>query len=120
LLGVLLIPSGLLIYGWTTQYTIHWIVPIGSTVLVGFGFVAVSLATSSYLLDAYGIYAASALAANRVMRNFAAAAIPLAGPPLWNKIGMGLGGTVLGFVGFLFIPVPIVLMRYGERMRKMK
>lgn len=41
---------GLIMYGWTTDYQIHWIVPIIATVLIGFGafFVIVSL---SYSLD---------------------------------------------------------------------
>lgn len=41
---------GLIMYGWTTYYQIHWIVPIIATVLIGFGafFVIVSL---SYSLD---------------------------------------------------------------------
>lgn len=39
------IPIGLLIYGWTTYYKVHWFVPILGTVFVGYGafFVLVSL-----------------------------------------------------------------------------
>lgn len=81
-LGSILVPLGLIAFGWSVQAHAHWIVPIGSTALLGFGFVAVSLAASSYLVDAFGIYAASATAAATVLRNVASAVLPLAGPPI--------------------------------------
>lgn len=117
-LGSILVPLGLIAFGWSVQAHAHWIVPIGSTALVEFGFVAVSLAASSYLVDAFGIYAASATAAATVLRNFASAALPLAGPPLYAKLRLGIGNTVLGLMALAFAPVPLLLlMRCGERMR---
>lgn len=116
-LGSILVPLGLIAFGWSAQAHVHWIVPIGSTALVGFGFVAVSLAASSYLVDAFGIYAASATAAATVLRNVASAALPLAGPPLYAKLQLGIGNTVLGLVALVFAPVPLLLMKCGERMR---
>ncbi len=73
-LGTVIIPVGVVIFGWTAQCKVQYIVPIGSTNIVGFGFVAVSLSSSSYLVDAFGIYAASATAATTVLRNAASAA----------------------------------------------
>lgn len=61
-LGSILVPLGLVAFGRSMQAHAHWIVPIGSTALVGFSFFAVLLAASSYLVDAFGIYAASATA----------------------------------------------------------
>jgi hypothetical protein len=37
---------------------------------------------ATYLIDAYQIYAASALAANAVLRSLAGAVLPLAGPKM--------------------------------------
>ena len=120
--GHILVPLGLILFGWTAQKRIRFVVPIGSTMFVGFGFgfVAVFLASQSYLVDAFGIYAASATAATVTVRNVASAALPLAGPPLFQKLGLGLGTTVLGLVALAFSPVPFVLMRYGDRMRQNK
>ena len=83
-LGTIVSPVGLIIFGWTAQKRVHYIVPIGSTNLVGFGFVAVFLASSSYLVDAFRIYAASATAATTVLRNAAgrSSAVRKAGPRL--------------------------------------
>ncbi|KAL8747129.1 MAG: hypothetical protein Q9190_000952 [Brigantiaea leucoxantha] len=118
--GHILVPLGLILFGWTAQKQIRFVVPIGSTIFVGFGFVAVFLASQSYLVDAFGIYAASATAATVTVRNIASAALPLAGPPLFTKLGLGLGTTVLGLVALAFSPVPFVLMRYGDQMRQNK
>ena len=117
-LGNIIIPLGLILFGWTAQQKVQYIVPIGSTIFVGFGFVAVFLASQSYLVDAFGIYAASATAATVVVRNVASAVLPLAGPPLFARLGLGLGTTVLGLVALAFAPVPFILMRYGQHMRQ--
>lgn len=88
-LGGILVPFGLILFGWTAGEKVHYIVSIGATVFVGFGFVAVFLASQSYLVDAFGLYAASATAATVVVRNVASAALPLAGPPAFEKLGLG-------------------------------
>ena len=117
ILGIVLIPIGIVAFGWSAQARVQWIVPIGSTALVGFAYVAVELATFSYVVDAYGIHAASAMAAITVLRNILAAALPLAGPPLFSRLGLGMGCTIFGLAMLIFVPVPIVLMRHGEKLR---
>lgn len=116
-LGNILVPLGLIAFGWTAERLVHWIVPILFTTLVGFGFVAVSLASWSYLVDAFGVYAASAIAATTVLRNIAAAALPLAAPPLYSKLGLGWGNTILGALALAVAPVPMLLIICGEKMR---
>ncbi len=116
-IGGLILPAGLFMYGWTAQAHIHWIVPIIATAILGFGLTATTIPASSYLVDAFGIHAASAMAANLVMRNVFGAVLPLVGPPLNRNLGLGWGTSVLGFIALLFVPLPLVMMRYGERMR---
>ncbi|KAJ5247128.1 MFS transporter cpaT [Penicillium chermesinum] len=98
--GALLVPSGLFIYGWTAYYRTHWIVPIIGTSLLGLGMLLSFMTVSTYLVDAYTIYAASAVAANTVLRSLVGALLPLAGPRL------------------AFSPLPIIFYLYGERIRK--
>ena len=117
ILGHLLIAFGLIAYGWTAYFHTHWIFPIISSVPVGFAFVAVSIASWAYLVESFGIYAASATAVVTALRNISAVALPLAGPPLFGKLGIGWGCTVLSGIALVFLPVPVLLMRYGERMR---
>jgi hypothetical protein len=44
--GAFCIPACLFIYGWSSYYKVHWIVPIGATALLGFG-LNTSLVSSS-------------------------------------------------------------------------
>lgn len=111
------IPIGLFLYGWTAQYETHWIVPIIGTGFIGLGSIAVFICVVSYLVDAFTIYAASALAATTVVRSLLGALLPLAGQPLYRALGLGWGNSLLGFISVACIPIPFILMRYGEKWR---
>ena len=69
------------------------IVPVIGTGTMAIGIVMAWLACSAYIIDAFGIYAASAVAANTFIRSVMAAFIPLAGPPLFAALGLGWGNT---------------------------
>ncbi len=81
---------------------------------VGFAYVSVELATDSYLIDPMAC-TSSATAAITVLRNVLAAALPLAGPPLFAKLELGKRCTVLGLAALVFVPVPVLLVKHGER-----
>ena len=117
IVGSIAAPLGLLALGWTAQYRVQWMAPILSTFLVGAGFTAVTLSSWSYLVDAFGIYAASAIAAATALRNAVSASLPLASPGLRQRTGLGLGYTILSLIALAFTPVPILLMKYGQRLR---
>ncbi|KAJ8128435.1 hypothetical protein O1611_g5198 [Lasiodiplodia mahajangana] len=109
--GVLLIPAGLIWYGWTAQYKVHWIVPIIGTSLIGMGVNSVWIPIQSYLIDAFGIYSASALAANTVVRSVFGVVLPLAGQPLYDKLGLGWGNTLLAFIALATAPLTWLIMK---------
>ncbi|KAI0105863.1 bicyclomycin resistance protein [Daldinia grandis] len=116
--GALLIPAGLFIYGWTAEYKVHWIVPIIGTGIVGTGNLLVFMGVQLYLVDAFTVYAASALACNTIVRSLAGAVLPLAGLPMYDKLGIGWGNSTLGFIAVALFPVSIFIIKYGERLRK--
>ena len=66
----------------------------------------------------FSIYAASALATNTVIRSIAGAVLPLAGLPMYRALGLGWGNSLLGFIAIGLMPMSIVLLKYGERVRK--
>jgi hypothetical protein len=70
-----------------------------------------------YLIDVFTVYAASAMAANTVLRSVVAAVLPLAGPKMYKALGYGWGSSLLGFVAIAFLPVPLIFIKYGERLR---
>lgn len=44
--------------------------------------------------------------------------LALAAPPLYDRLGMGWGNSVLGFICLAFVPVPFVFYWKGEFLRK--
>ncbi|KAH8731341.1 major facilitator superfamily domain-containing protein [Phaeosphaeriaceae sp. PMI808] len=115
--GAVGLPIGIFIYGWTTYYHVHWIVPIISTSLIGLGILTSMMTITTYLVDAFTIHAASAMAANTVLRSIFGAVLPLAGLSMYNALGLGWGNSLLGFISFAFIPIPVLFRYYGERIR---
>lgn len=108
------------IYGWTAEKHVHWIVPIIGTGFVGLGLLATFMPIQSYLVDAYTLYASSALAASAIERSLLGGLLPLAGRKMYESLGLGWGNSLLGFIATALCPIPIVLYYYGERIRKSK
>ncbi|KAH7013979.1 major facilitator superfamily transporter [Ilyonectria destructans] len=117
MLGGILIPSGLFIYGWTAQKHIQWAVPLLGTLIVGAGVSIININVNLYLVDAYTIYAASALGASTVLRSVFGATFPLFALQLFNGIGLGWGNSLLGFVALGMWPIPPLFIKYGEYLR---
>ncbi|GAA98169.1 hypothetical protein E5Q_04852 [Mixia osmundae IAM 14324] len=114
------LPAGLLIYGWTAQYRVFWLVPDIGIALVGCGMIGSFQSIQLYILDTFGIHAASALAAVAFMRSIAGFALPLAAPKLYGNLGLGGGNSLLAGIAIaLGIPAAPLLFIYGERIRKM-
>ncbi|KAJ5188103.1 Major facilitator superfamily domain general substrate transporter [Penicillium cf. griseofulvum] len=112
-----LVPIGLFWYGWSAQMHAHWIMPIIGLGWVGCGMIATLLPIQAYLIDAFGEYAASAVAANTVVRSIVGAFLPLAGPSMYATLGLGWGNSLLGFIALCMLPVPVVFYIYGKRIR---
>jgi DHA1 family multidrug resistance protein-like MFS transporter len=74
-------------------------------------------AVLNYLADAYPTYAASVLAGNDFIRSMFGAAFPLFAKAMYVNLGVGWASTLLGLLGCVFVPIPIVLYKYGERIR---
>jgi len=79
---------------------------------------AVFMCISMYLVDTFTVYAASALAANTVIRSVMGAVLPLAGQKMYDTLGLGWGNSLLAFVALALVPVPWVLLKWGEPLRK--
>ncbi|KXX77959.1 Fluconazole resistance protein 1 [Madurella mycetomatis] len=106
-------------YGWSTHYETHWIIPILGLFPFAFGVIGLYLPLMTYLVDCYPMYAASAIAANTVLRSLAGMLLPLAGPAMYENLGLGWGNSLLGFLCVIMIPVPMLIHRFGGRLRKM-
>jgi DHA1 family multidrug resistance protein-like MFS transporter len=118
MLGGLSFAGGLFWFGWSGYRSdIHWIVPTLSGLLTGFGLLSIFLQSLNYLVDAYLMFAASAIAANTFLRSLAGAGFPLFSQYMFNGMGVNWAGTLLGCVALLLVPIPVGFYYYGERLR---
>lgn len=110
--------TGLFIYAWTSESQFHWILSTFGLALVGFGMFTVVSAVSSYILDCYGKYAASAVAGVAFLENVFAAFLPLATQSMYRSLGFGWASSLLGFLALGLSCIPVVLLIWGGRIRK--
>ena len=119
LIGGLLFVIGLFWFGWTADPKFHWAIPTVATAFIGAGFNVIFQQCINFLVDTYSLYAASAVSANTFLRSLLGAGLPLAARPMFLNMGVGPACSVLGAVAALALPVPLLFMRYGLKLRKM-
>lgn len=116
--GAILVPIGLLWYGWSAQAKVHWIMPNIGAAIFAAGVIVAFQCIQTYLVDSYTRYAASAIAAATVLRSCAGFGFPLFAPAMFNTLHYGWGNTLLALIAiFLGIPAPFMLWKYGETLR---
>lgn len=116
--GAILVPLGLILYGWCAQYQTHWIfVDIGAF-LLSLGMQIGGQAMQAYVMDSYTDHTSSALAASQFLRSLTAFGFPLFAPIMYERLGYGWGNSLLAFLAVgIGIPAPLLIWRYGARLR---
>ena len=118
ILGGAVFAAGLFVFAWTGyKKEIHWIAPTLSGLLTGFGLLTIFLQSFNYLIDAYLMFAASAIAANTLLRSLAGAVFPLFATQMFDAMGVNYAGTLLGGVAVLLVPIPVLFYIYGGKIR---
>jgi hypothetical protein len=108
--GALVVPIGLLIYGWTAQEKTHWIGPNVGIAIFSAGTTIGTQCQTAYLVDAYPEFTASAMAATLVVKDIAGFTFPLFAPSLYNTLNYGWGNSLLaGIAIILGLPMPWIL-----------
>lgn len=110
--------GGLFTFAWTSYPSIPWIAPTIALALVGLGMFLSVTAVTTYLLDAYARYAASAIAGAAFLENILAAFLPLATQSMYRTLGFQWASSLLGFLALGLSVVPVVLCVCGERIRE--
>jgi len=114
-----LVPIGLLTYGWAAHAHTHWIVPNIGAFLFAIGTIAAFQCVTTYLVDTFMRFAASAVAAVTVLRSLFGFAFPIFAPAMYSALGYGWGNTVLAIAAVgIGLPTPVLLWLYGERLRQ--
>ncbi|CEO61157.1 hypothetical protein PMG11_05480 [Penicillium brasilianum] len=118
IVGSVAFAGGLFWFGWSGwKADIHWAVPMASGLMIGFGLFCIFLGAFNYIIDAYTSFAASALAANSILRSSAGAGFPLFAPAMFKSMGVNWASTLLGCVALLMVPLPIIIYVYGPGIR---
>ncbi|QRW15487.1 major facilitator superfamily transporter [Ceratobasidium sp. AG-Ba] len=105
-------------FGWTSYPRIHYLAPAFSGALSGFSIVLLFLSLFNYIIDAYLMFAASALAISTVVRSMFGAGFPLFATNMYENLNPRIASTVLGAIALVMIPIPFVLKRYGAMIRR--
>ncbi|KAF1947505.1 MFS general substrate transporter [Clathrospora elynae] len=109
--------GGLFYFAWTSYSSLPWIVPAISLAFVGFGMFCSTTAVTTYVVDAYAKYAASAIAGIAFLENIMAAFLPLATQSMYRTLGFQWASSLLGFLALALSFIPLILFRYGKRIR---
>lgn len=119
LAGSIFITGAMLWFAWVARPSIQWMVPIVATAFFAAGACWVFNSSFTYIMAAYPVYAASALASNDFCRSMLAAGFPLFGSATFDSLGIDWATTMLGLLTAVFIPAPFIFYRYGGKLRKM-
>ncbi|KZF20157.1 MFS general substrate transporter [Xylona heveae TC161] len=105
-------------FAWTAEYnSVHWAVPTVAGTFLATSILLIFVVFINYIIDSYLMYAASAVAANTVLRSACAAASPLFTQYMFNALGVGGAGSLIGGVGVLLMPIPFIFYKYGAAIR---
>ncbi|KAI9369549.1 major facilitator superfamily domain-containing protein [Aspergillus egyptiacus] len=119
IVGSVAFTGGLFWFGWC-GYTadIHWMAPIASGLLTGFGIFCIFLQCFNYIVDCYPTLAASTIAANTILRSAVGCAFPLFSRQMMENLGVQWAGTLLGCLAAAMIPIPVAFKYYGRWLRQ--
>ncbi|KAJ7092602.1 MFS general substrate transporter [Mycena epipterygia] len=104
-------------FAWTSFPSISLWAPMMSGFIMGFAINWIFLSLFNYIIDTYLFMAASALAANTIVRSIFGAVFPLFATQMYAALGPRWASSLLGFCALAMAPIPIVLMRFGATLR---
>ncbi|TKY89770.1 hypothetical protein EX895_001067 [Sporisorium graminicola] len=119
------IPICMFGFGWTANRSIHWIVPIIFSAFFAIGTFPLFQCGLAYLADCYPDYLASVFSGNDFFRSGIGAALPLVGHAMFSNLQkngpvqfpVAWGCFLIGCISLVMAPIPLLLYRYGPRLR---
>ncbi|KAF2202287.1 MFS general substrate transporter [Delitschia confertaspora ATCC 74209] len=89
-------PGALLVYGWTVQEGVHWIVPMLTNFIFGLGSMLIFSLSTTMLTEFMPKRASSGIAINNFVRNICSFIGAVAAEPIIDAIGNGWIFTIIG------------------------
>lgn len=118
IVGAIALPIGLFWFAWTSNPHITWVPSVIATAFIGMGLMVPFWQGMTYLIDVYGFYSNSAIAANTFIRSIFGAFFPLFTSAMYHNLGVAWATSLLAFLCVLFAPVPILFYWKGASIRK--
>ncbi|CAK7568696.1 MAG: hypothetical protein SEPTF4163_006696 [Sporothrix epigloea] len=115
----LLVPLSIAAYGWSAELVLPLPCLLLAEGMLGATMTLTFIPLAAYVVDAFGLYAASAMTCVMITRCLCGTFLPLTVAPLVAALGYGWGFTVLAGVCLIGTPVPFVVYIYGERWRQL-
>ncbi|KAI6355034.1 hypothetical protein MCOR31_011299 [Pyricularia oryzae] len=116
-LGAVTVPLATAGYGWSAELRLPLPVLLGTVVLMGVSIMLTAMPLMAYVVDAFGVYSASAITGVIILRCLMGAFLPLMVAPLVRSLGWGWAFICLAGLIAAVAPIPILILRYGERWR---
>lgn len=114
-----LVPISLFWMGWVAYPDISPWAAIVPGVLFGMGLMQIFISSYSYVIDSYGVNAASCMGTLTLVRyNVSGAFIHIA-TPMYENLGVHWAASLLGFISLGACAFPFLFVRYGPRIRAM-
>lgn len=117
-LGAIIVPTGLIIFAFTAREDVSWIAPLIGALVFATGMLMTYICVTTYLVDCFETYAASALAAMTVTRSLLGCVFSLIGFQLYRSLGYEWGTLLLAFFCVALMPVPTAFYYFGPFLRK--
>ncbi|RMZ89362.1 hypothetical protein DV736_g3401, partial [Chaetothyriales sp. CBS 134916] len=124
MVGAVMLPVVVAAYGWMAQAGAG---PEGRAPLVALEALLVAMGLSlllafmpvlAYVVDATGMYSASAMTAMIVTRCLMGSFLPLAASPMISRFGYGVGLTLIASVSLALVPIPVAVYFFGAAWRQ--
>ncbi|EME40023.1 hypothetical protein DOTSEDRAFT_178928 [Dothistroma septosporum NZE10] len=116
-IGAPFLPVSLFWLGWTNYSDINPASGYVATIFFGYALSAIFISSYQYIIDSYETYSGSALASITMARYIFSAGLVVATRPMYQGIGVQFVMTIMGTLALMLVPVPWLLIRYGDRVR---
>ncbi|KAH8204117.1 hypothetical protein TruAng_001669 [Truncatella angustata] len=117
------LPIGLVMFAWTSDASLHWILPVIASGIIGIANYSVYMGTIDYLVASYGEFAASATGGNGFARDFLAGILTWAAIPFYEAFQEGTdqylqwANTALAFISLLLVAATFWVYFKGPSLR---
>ncbi|KAL6364252.1 hypothetical protein LRP88_02169 [Fusarium phalaenopsidis] len=118
IIGSFTLAPAVILYGWCAEYRLPLSLFMLSVVWIRVSLMLAFLPIMAYVVDACGLYTASALTGVIVIRCLAGAFLPLLTALLIENIGYGWGFTSFGTLSLTLTLIPLLILRYGPIWRQ--